>query len=322
MGAGLDIGSYSLKLCEVTRGWGGLRLRARAEAPLPAGLLQPSPVAENVTDPAEFRELLAQLLAQVARRPRRVRVAVSDLSIRVRILGVEAMPTGREETLRYILWRLGPELGFPPEEARVDYLPLPPGPGQSGMRLLCAAASAKVIGQYEELLAQAGLTVSGIAPSSALLFNLFEGYFLPPALRLERPLLLNIGHRCSTLVMAWNGTPVFWRSLPSGGAEFIQAGHETGDPELEHRRVGAKRVLQDLLDSIAFCAEEVGVERPDRLILAGGLAGNPRVIDLLKQKVGFPVEVLNPQAVFKGDGAGGNGRWVGWSAALAAALRS
>jgi Tfp pilus assembly PilM family ATPase len=260
----------------------------------------------------------------MARRPRRVRVAVSDLSIRIRILGVEAMPAGREEALRYILWRLGPELGFPPEEARVDYLPLPPGPGETGMRLLCAAASAKVIGQYEALLAQAGLAVSGIAPSSVLLFNLFEGYFLPPALRLERPLLLNIGHRCSTLVMAWNGAPVFWRSLPSGGAEFIQAGNEPADPELEQRerRLGAKRVLQDLLDSIAFCAEEVGVERPDRLILAGGLAGNPRVIDLLKQKVGIPVEVLNPEAVFKGGGSEGNGRWVGWSAALAAALQS
>ncbi len=324
MGAGLDIGSYSLKLCEASVGWNGLRLRGHAEVQVPAGLLRPSAEVENVGDPAEFRGLLAKLLAQLGRRPRRVRVAVSDLAVRVRILHCDALPPGGEEAKRYVLWRLRPELGFPPEEARVDYVPLPGRPGEAGLRLLCMTARTSVIGQYEELLEQAGLRVSGIAPSSALVFNLFDQFFLPRTRRPERPLLLNLGHTCSTLIMALNGAPIFWRSLPSGGAEFIQASPEGGeaDPESRERRLGPKRVLQDILDSIAFCAEEGGVESPDRLVLAGGLAGNPRLGSLLSQKVGIPLEVLDARAVLQAGRADIKGGWVGWSAALAAAAQN
>lgn len=324
MGAGLDIGSYSLKLCEASAGWNGLRLRGHAEARVPEGLLRPSAEAENVADPAEFRGLLAKLLAQLGRRPPRVRVAISDLAVRVRILRCDTLPAGGEEARRYVLWRLRPELGFPPEEARVDYVPLPATPGDPGLRLLCTMAHTKVIGQYEELLGQAGLRVSGMAPSSALLFNLFDQFFLPPNRHLERPLLLHLGHTCSTLIMTLNRAPVFWRSLPSGGAEFIQASQEGGEADLDsrERRLGPKRVLQDILDSIAFCAEECGIERPDRLVLAGGLARNPRLGSLLSQKMGIPVEVLDPQAVLQARGADSQGDWVGWSAALAAAAQN
>lgn len=317
MGAGLDIGSYSLKLCDVTGGWGGLRLRRHAEVQVPSGLLRPSAVAENVADPEAFQRLLAKLLGQLGRRPPRVRVAISDLSVRVRILSYEALPPGREEAQRYVLWRLGSELDFPAEEARVDYLPLPPAPWHPGTRLLCVVANTKVIGQYEQLLSQAGLAVSGIAPSSALLFNLFDGFFLPRTRALETPLLLNIGHTCSTLVLAWNGSPVFWRSLPAGAAEFVHT-----DKDSEERRSGAKRLLQDLLDSIAFCAEECGLERPDRLVLAGGLAGVHRLSHLLGQKLGIPVEVLDPQAALAAGRPGNESGFLGWGAALAAAAQN
>ncbi len=323
MGAGLDIGSYSLKLCEATAGWTGLRLRRHAELRVPEGLLRPSPEEENVADPAAFRELLAQLLAQWGRRPPHVRVAISDLAARVRIVGCDALPVDPEEARRYVLWRLRPELGFPPEEARVDYVPLGPGPGETGRRLLCLASHRKVVGQYEGLLEEAGLRVSALAPSSALLFNLFDAFFLPGPRRLEKPLLLNLGYTSSTLVMAQNGVPVFWRSLPIGGADFLAATPDAGkaDPERQERRAGAKRMLQDILDSIAFCAEECGIERPDRLVLAGGLANNPRLGVFLSQKVGIPAEVLNPQAVIRPGKNGPDAGWVAWSAALAAAAR-
>lgn len=317
MGAGLDIGSYSLKLCDATGGWGSLRLRAHAEVPVPPGVLRPSAVEENVADPGAFQQLVATLAGQLGRRPRRVRVGISDLAVRVRILSYEALPEDRAEAQKYILWRLGSELDFPPEEARVDYTPLPPAPWAPGTRLLCVVANTRVVGQYEQLLTQAGLAVSGIAPSSALLFNLFEGFFLPRTRRMETPLLVNIGHTCSTLVLAWNGAPAFWRSLPSGAAEFILA-----DKDAEERRSGAKRLLQDLLDSITFCAEECGLERPDRLVLAGGLAGVHRLSHLLGQKLGIPVEVLDPQAALAGGDANPESTFLGWGAALAAAVQN
>jgi hypothetical protein len=140
----LGFDAVTLSGAVLSRGFGRRRLRAFETAPLPAGVLNPSPVSRNVLRPADLAEALSHLRARLGRIGPATLV-LPEGTARLVLLDVNA------ENLRdYARFRLSAGLPYPLDEAMVDVLRV------GGGRALAAAVRRAVVEEYEAAAAAAG----------------------------------------------------------------------------------------------------------------------------------------------------------------------
>src|SRR5439155_4560487 len=114
---------------------------------LPDGLLKPSPVDLNVTDPDALIMLLQDLIGN-SKRP--AIMVLPDLSVRTTLLTLDAVPPRPAERDALIRWRLEKEGAFPADGAKVFSEVLGLG------RVLAVMVAGKVLDQYEMVCEAAG----------------------------------------------------------------------------------------------------------------------------------------------------------------------
>jgi hypothetical protein len=140
----LGFDAVTLSGAVLSRGFGRRRLKAFETAPLPAGVLNPSPVSRNVLRPAELGEALSRLRARLGRTGPATLV-LPEGTARLVLLDVNG------ESLRdYARFRLAAGLPYPLDEAVVDVLRVGSG------RALAAAVRRAVVEEYEAAAAAAG----------------------------------------------------------------------------------------------------------------------------------------------------------------------
>src|SRR4051794_28237928 len=67
-------------------------------AELPAGALEPSPIKENVLDPAAFAQAISRLVPASAKRGKRgAAIILPDNAVRLAVLDFESLPAKEEE---------------------------------------------------------------------------------------------------------------------------------------------------------------------------------------------------------------------------------
>jgi len=117
---------------------------------LPDGLLKPSPVDLNVTDPDALIMLLQDLIGNSKHHPRPAIMVLPDLSVRTTLLTLDAVPPRPAERDALIRWRLEKEGAFPAAGAKVFSEVLGLG------RVLAVMVAGKVLDQYEMVCEAAG----------------------------------------------------------------------------------------------------------------------------------------------------------------------
>lgn len=309
MGLGLAIGMDAMRACKTAQWWRGFFLRWRGAAPLPRELLTPSASHENIVSVARFNGLVTEIF----RDPwfsRKVQVGLPDTSVRVRLLFTDSLPENPADRRKYLLWRMADALDVRPDRTRLASMAFPsPLPGR-GHAVLCAVSADKVIEQYERALAESKVRSSSIAPSSMLLFNLFHHHLIgPPGVPL---LFLAAAEASLTTIVVLDGAPIFWRTrrLFRPGEQAPAAG-----------TYPAAELLRDVVEAIAYCGDELDVEPPAEVFVAGPLAGEPGLADWLAGQLQLPVTLLDagrlvrhtPERLAEG--------WNRWGVALGAAAR-
>jgi len=310
MGVGLAIGVDAVRACEAVPGWQGLHLLWCGVAALPVGLVRASPREANLASVGGFRRHLAEVFRGLPFR-RRLQVGLPDPSARVQVLFADDLPNDPATCRRYLLWRLADVLDCPPDGARLAHMAVPsplPGPRHA---VLCAVAGETVVRQYERALAESRVRYAGIAPSSVLLFNLFHRQLAgPPGAPV---LLLTATEDAVTTILTLAGRPIFWRS---------RARHASSQAGPAPSTSARDELLRDVVDTIAYAEDRLGVPAPARILLAGPAAQGPGLPEWLAAQVGLPThaldaaQLLNP--VPHRIAAEETGRWA---PALAAAAR-
>ncbi|MFL5415555.1 MAG: pilus assembly protein PilM, partial [Myxococcales bacterium] len=138
----------------------------------------------------------------------------------------------------------------------------------------------------------------------------------------ETVVLVNVGAAVSNINILANGTTTFTRDVTMGGNAFteeIQKQLNVSYDEAEKLKVGGdqsqdsdsvvpqevERVIQGVADQMAgeiqrsldFYTATAADSHISRLYLSGGTAKIPALFKVIEQRVGVPVEILNP---FKG----------------------
>jgi type IV pilus assembly protein PilM len=312
---GLDIGSSSVKLVQLKqvrrRGVVGFQLQAFGAKPLPPEAIVDGALMNSTAIVQAIRELIEELHI----KPREAAIGLSGHSVIIKKISLPRM--SQEELDESIQWEAEQYIPFDVKDVNIDTFPLSTGNDQTGqMDVLLVAAKKDMINDYTSVVTESGLYPVVVDVDAFAVQNCFEtNYELPKG---ETVVLLNAGASVVSINILANGVTTFTRDVTLGGNQFteeIQKQLNVSYDEAEALKIGGNRadadavVPQDVervLGSVAeqmageiqrsldFYASTAADHHVAKVYLSGGTARVPALFKAVEQRVGVPVEILNP----------------------------
>jgi type IV pilus assembly protein PilM len=209
------------------------------QAALRPGVLNPSPVKENILDPVAFVEAVRKLVPPAAAGGRRTAALIlPDNCVRIAVLEFDTLPEKEDDRRALINFRLRKSVPFDVDGAALAYFQ------PSANNVVVALAPAEIVAHYEAPFRAAGLTPGLVTVSSLAMLEILPktGSFL---LARRSPGTL-------TVLAVKDGAVTIARSL--------ELTPDTIDPLDE--------ISTDIYPTIAYIEDQTGA-RPQKLFLAG-----------------------------------------------------
>ena len=158
---GLEKGAASV--VQLERGRGGFVIKRAASVSFPDTIVQPSFDQTNISDSAELREALSDLLTSAGMlRQRKWSVSLPETATRTAILTLEPTNSKREQD-EMLEWKIERSFGAQLAELRLAREALPPD-ARNQRRYLTTAVRLSVLAEYESIFAGLGWHAGLIMP--------------------------------------------------------------------------------------------------------------------------------------------------------------
>ena len=311
---GVDIGSSSVKVCQLKETRKGYQLLRLGYAALPPQTI----VDGQVMDAGTVVDTLQRVFEEAKiRRGAQVALSVSGQSVIIRKITVPMMTAAELE--EQIHWEAEQHIPFDIKDVQVDYQVLRRRPEASQMDLLLVAAKRDQIQDYAQLARDAKLKPVVCDIDAFTVQNLFEmSRGLPPD---QTFALINIGASLSSLNIITNGVSAFTREIANGGnviTEEIQKQMNVPQEQAETYKCGGGKpvdgetqgmvpgqvveVIESVTDSIAaeiqrsldFFMATSGEGEISRIYITGGSANLATLASAIERRARVPVEVWVP----------------------------
>ncbi len=308
---GLDVGSKYIKYTEL------LHIDKNRYQLISVGMC-PGPVkglnSEASIDHEALGVTIKKLLKDGGVRSKMVNVALPEANVFTRIIQVP--PLSERELASAIKWEAEQYIPLPLEEVEMDFSIVGESKDKDGNKkldVLLVAAPKMLIDRFTKVLEAADLEAEAmeteiISASRAL---------LPPVF--DKPLtvmVVNIGGQSTDLSIIRQGVIAFTRSLPTGGTTFTKAiAQDLGFPipqaEEYKKAYGLKSdqiegkiyrtlkpifsvIVDEIKRSITFFQNKFSEEVMAALIISGGSARLPGLVEALTEAVGIETQIGNP----------------------------
>lgn len=310
---GLDIGTNGIKFCQLKQGKRNYQLVNFGLALLPPETIVDGALIASDTIVDTLRELFEAHRV----RGREVAISVSGHSVIIRKIALP--PMTQEELQESIQWEAEQYIPFDMNDVYLDVEILSDDADETGqMEVLLVAAKKDMVNDYIEVAQEAGLSPRVVDVDCFAVQNQFEmSYDLTPN---ETVVLINIGASVSNINIVSRGITTFTRDIsPLGGniyteeiqkqldvsyeeAEILKAGGELGAdadavvPQEVERVIHmvSEGVASEIQRSLDFYTATSADSHISRIYLSGGTAKIPSLYRTIEQKLGVPVEIINP----------------------------
>jgi type IV pilus assembly protein PilM len=305
---GLDIGSSAVKLVELRERKGSFQVQKVAVE----GLSPEAIVDGSIMDSSLVVDAIHKLNDQAKVKNPNFATSLSGHSVIIKKIQVPAM--SQEELAESIQWEAEQYIPFDINDVRLDYVVLsdtPPGEGQ--MDVLLVAVKRDKVNDYMSVISQAGRTPALVDVDAFAVQNCYEvNYDLDP---LKVVALVNMGAAVTNINIVARGQSVFWRDISFGGNQFseaLQREYNLSYDQAETLKRGgtvdrySTTEARPVLDAVsAEMASEIqktfdffaatSAEGPvDELVVSGGCALTPNLMQILRERFGVPVELMDP----------------------------
>ena len=306
---GVDIGSSSIKVCQLKETRKGLALVKLGYEPLPPQTI----IDGHVMNTGAVVEALQKVFRDNGVKQKDVALGVSGQSVIIRKISVPLMTP--EELAEQIQWEAEQHIPFDIKDVQIDYEVLRKRPEAGQMDLLLVAAKRDEINDYAELAREAKLKPICVDIDAFALQNVFEvTYGLPPDSTVA---LLNVGASLTSLNIVAKGVSQFTRDIANGGNSFTEEiqkqlgvpreqaeAYKFGGTGTEPVPQQVQNVLAQVADGLAgeiqrsldFFLATSGEQEISRIFLAGGGAALPSLATAVERRARVPVERFNPMA--------------------------
>ena len=310
LAVGLDIGSGSIKVCQLKQSKKNYALQSFGMVQLPpeaivdGALMNSNAVVDAVQELFQSQKI----------KQKEVATSVSGHSVIIKKINLPQMTP--EELEESIQWEAEQYIPFDINDVNIDVQILNTESTQAGqMDVLLVAAKKDMVNDYTSVIMEAGLTPVVVDVDAFAVQNMFEVNYEVP--RSETVVLINIGSSVTNINVLANGVSTFTRDISIGGGQFTDASQKAlnvSDDEAEALKLGGgqdtdavvpqevERVLQTESEAIAnevqrsldFYAATSADSHLARIFLSGGSAKIPALIKTIERRTSVPVEVVNP----------------------------
>lgn len=230
-------------------------------AALNPGVIDPSPVKENVLDPAAFSEALRKLIpAAGGNRRRGAALILPDNAVRIAVVDFDMLPEKEEERRALINFRLRKSVPFDIDEAALSYY------RQNAKSVVVTLTPAEIVAHYEAPFRAMNLHPGLVAVSSLAMLEL-----VPAKGSL---LIARLSPGTLTIIALKDGIVTIARSLELASLEEVSAA---------------------LYPTMAYI-EDQGGARPEQLFIAGFGSEAIPASAALSADLEVPVNVISEEA--------------------------
>jgi type IV pilus assembly protein PilM len=304
---GVDIGTTSIKVCQVKHGRKGLELQRFGYEPLASQVV----VDGQVMDANVVTELRQKSFKEAKIRQKDVAVSVSGQAAIIRKISVPLMTDA--ELDEQIQWEAEQHIPFDIKDVQVDHQVLNRNSDEGQMEVLLVAAKRDQIEDYAQIVRAAKLRPIVCDIDAFSIQNLFETTRgLDPA---QTFAIVNVGATLTSLNVVSNGASAFSREIANGGnavSEEIQRTMSIPYEQAEAYKCGdgqdgivpdqVVQIVEGSCDSIAaeiqrsldFFMATSGDAGIARLHITGGCANLAPLAQAVEQRSRIPVETWVP----------------------------
>lgn len=305
---GLDIGSHSIKVCELSGSIGKLKLDHFGVYTLSEAAI----IEDEVQKPSEIVEGVLEALSQAHIKSKVVCLGLYGPNTMTKRLNT---PEGtREEIEDHVLWEAEQYITFGADDAVIDFQIIGENEG-GGKDAIVAAVKNEVVDGFTEILKEAKLTVKVVDLNVFALSNVFEEVHRNDLDEYDQgTLIIDIGAQSTKIVVYKRGGPVFTKEIPIGGTlitEEIQKQMGVSYEEAEDLKTttdGKGNLPEEILNiinsqvdiqvaeikkNINFYVTQGSVEKVEYCFVTGGSSLLPGMTEKLSLAAGMPVEPLD-----------------------------
>jgi type IV pilus assembly protein PilM len=319
---GLDIGSSSVKVCELQQAGKGGSIRYRLQKLGFVQLPSDAIVDGDIMDSNAVASAIRQVLAEQKIKAKDVAISVSGQQVMVKKVTFPLM--SQAELAESVRWEA--ESFFPAGQGldsyALDYYLIEERAEEGNMDVVLVACRKDKLESYVSCVAQAGCTPRVVDVDVFALQNAYELHAMGGG-RDEVVALLNLGATFTNLTMMVGGKSVFWRDMTWGSgryteklmedwglgreaAEALKRG-ETADgrnPEEVQPSINAvsDAFADELSRTLDFFKSSFKVDRLDRVLLAGGGSRVHGLLEVLGDRLRVSVDSFDPFQLVEIDG--------------------
>lgn len=307
---GLDIGSSAIKLLQLKASKKGYVLEKFGIKTIDPELI----VDGAVMDAGRVVDALKDLLREQAVKAKDAVISVSGHSVIVKKINVP--PMTEEELEESIKWEAEQYIPFDVNDVNLDFHILPAGEGADGketMTVILAAVKKDRLSEYTSLVMEAGLNPVVVDVDAFTLENVYDMAYGTTGS--EVVALVNVGASVMNIHIVKGGNFSFTRDVSTGGNRYtetiqrdLNVSYEVAERAKRGESVGGvdPSALADVINTMnGELAAEIGrsfdyfrststQETIDRVLLSGGTAKIDGLAPFLSERLGVPVELMDP----------------------------
>ena len=304
---GLDIGSSSIKAIELKKSKGQIEVTHIGFEPLASDIV----VDSMIVDSGSVSSAISKIFIENTIKSRLVATSVSGHSVIVKKIAIPTM--SEQELAEHIGTEAAQHIPFDITDVNIDFQILSEDLSGPQMDVLLVAVKKDKILNHTNVLAQAGKTPVVVDIDAFALQNAYEVNYEPDPSQVVA--LLNIGASVMNINIIRGWTPLFTRDVSVGGNQYTDALQKELDLSFEdaeklkmggthagvseEQRTAILRSVSDILileiqKTFDFFRATASGENIRRIVVAGGTARVPGLLDLLKEEFAMPVEELYP----------------------------
>ncbi|NTV46133.1 MAG: type IV pilus assembly protein PilM [Chlorobiales bacterium] len=305
---GIDIGSSSVKVVQLKDNKGIFQLLNVGISPLP-----PEAIVDNtLMDSSSIATVIKNLVASLGIKIKDVVCSISGNSVIIRKIVLPAMP--QEELEDQISWEAEQYIPFEINDVYLDFQILSPdSQDPSKMNVLLVASKKDIINDYVSVFSEAGMQLSVVDVDSFAVQNAFESNHDFSSEDILA--LVNIGANVMNINVIKDGITLFTRDVQMGGnlyTEEIQKQIGLSSEDAESGKLLAyesnnemirnvilkvnETITQEIRRSLDFYNSTASDDRISNVFISGGCSKVYHLVDTIAEKIGLPVEKLNPFA--------------------------
>lgn len=305
---GLDIGSHSIKVCEVSGAPGKVKIDRFGVFTLPEAAI----IEDEVQKPSEITEGILEALKQAGIKSKVVCIGLYGPNTMTKRLNT---PEGTKEEIEdHVMWEAEQYITFGADESTIDFHILGENEG-GGKDALVAAAKNDLIENFQELVRPVKIEPKIVDLNVLALSNIFEEV---AGDNLEEysngTLILDFGAQSTKIIVYKRGGPIFTKEISVGGSlitEEIQRQMGVSYEEAENLKITpddngnlpeeilniinaqVDQQIAEVRKNINFYVTQGSAEKVNYCFITGGSSLLPGLSDKLSVVAGVPVERLD-----------------------------